>query len=181
MPKWHKEGRFGPGPRLPMDRERRAVWRARLAMFRRAGKITALHEQIGLALLRRLGEDGRLDPSHETITIDAGCSDRTVRRALEALKACGLVLWVQRLVRAGWRVAQTSSAYVLAIGAEIPALLTKVSKRVARTTCPPQQTVTNPAPLCDIREAQRALAGRRKVIEEELRAKFTASSVRVAL
>jgi len=35
---------------------------------------------------RRLGVDGQLDPSHDTIADDVGCCARTVRRALAALK-----------------------------------------------------------------------------------------------
>jgi DNA-binding GntR family transcriptional regulator len=61
--------------------------------------------------------DGQLDPSHDTIADDVGCCARTVRRALAALKALGLVMWQCRLVRAGWRVAQTSNAYLLSLSA----------------------------------------------------------------
>lgn len=113
---WHRGSLFCDGPRLPLCRERRAVWRARLALFRRARKITPLYEDIGLAMLRRLGTDGRLDPSHQTIANDVGCDPRSVRRALAAFRSCGLVLWVQRLVRAGWRAVQTSNAYALTVG-----------------------------------------------------------------
>ena len=69
-----------------------------------------------MALLRRLGQDGRCDPSHATLAADAAVSPRTVRRALAALAACGLVQWTRRLIRVGWRVAQTSCAYVLRRG-----------------------------------------------------------------
>lgn len=117
---WHRASHFGPGPRVPLCRERRAVWRARLVMYRRARKITPLFEDIGLAMLRRLSTDGRLDPSHQTIAADVGCDARSVRRALVAFRSCGLVLWVQRIVRDGWRAAQTSNAYVLTIGEKPP-------------------------------------------------------------
>jgi hypothetical protein len=113
---WHKSSVFGDGPRAPMCRERRAVWRARLMMFRRARKLTPLHEDIGLAMLKRLGTDGRLDPSQQTVADDVGCDPRSVRRALVAFRSCGLVFWVKRLVRDRWRVAQTSNAYALTIG-----------------------------------------------------------------
>lgn len=116
---WHRGSTFGDGPRAPLCRERRAVWRARLQLHRRAGRLTALHEVIGLALLRRLGEDGRLDPTHETIADDAACSTRTVRRALDALRDLGLVVWVRRLVREGWRAAQTSNGYRLTTGSPV--------------------------------------------------------------
>src|SRR4051812_37176993 len=72
---------------------------------------------IGLALLKRLGTTGRCDPSHATLAADAGCkSAKTAERAAAALKALGLLTWVRRLVRSsgtGWRVEQTSNAYVL--------------------------------------------------------------------
>jgi hypothetical protein len=114
---WHRDSLFGDGPRRPLDREQRAVWRARLDLHRRAGRITALHALVGLALARRLGTDGRLDPSHDTIADDTGCSARTVRRALAALAGCGLARWTRRLVRDGWRAVQASSAYELLTGA----------------------------------------------------------------
>ena len=117
--RWHRNSEFGPGPRQPLDREQRAVWRARVELARRAGRITALHAQVGLALLRRLGQDGRLDPSHATLAADAGVGERTVRRALAALAGCGLLRWVRRLARdaaSRWRATQISSAYALSLG-----------------------------------------------------------------
>ena len=89
-------------------------------MHRRAGRITALHEDIGLAMLRRQGANGRLDPSHATIANDAGASPRTVRRALAS---CGLLLWARRIVRIGLCAEQASNAYVLTLGdvSQIPA------------------------------------------------------------
>jgi hypothetical protein len=110
---WHRGSLFDAGPRVPFDREQRAVWRARLDLARRAGRLTALHAAIGTALARRLGQDGRCDPSHQTIAEDAGASVRTVRRALAAMAECGLVRWVRRLVRTGWQAVQTSNAYAL--------------------------------------------------------------------
>ena len=112
---WRRGSLFTAGQHRPLDREQRAVWRARLELARRAGRLTALHAAIGTALARRLGQDGRLDPSHATIAADAGASERTVRRALDAMAACGLVQWARRLVRAGWQAMQTSNAYVLTV------------------------------------------------------------------
>ena len=107
---------FGDGPRLPLCRERRAVWKARLELHRRAGRITDGHAQVAIALLKRLGQDGRCDPSHETLADDSGEARRTVRRALNAMQSLGMVTWARRLVRAGWRAAQTSNAYRLTVG-----------------------------------------------------------------
>jgi hypothetical protein len=53
-----------------------AQWKARVGFLRRAGKLTALHAEIALALARRLGVDGRLDPSHATIA--AGTNERRI-------------------------------------------------------------------------------------------------------
>ena len=118
---WRSGSVFAAGPRRPLDREQRAVWRARLELARRAGRITALHAQVGHALARRLGADGRCDPAHDTLAADAGASPRTVRRALVALAGCGLVQWVKRLVRAGWQAVQTSNSYeLLTSSAPIP-------------------------------------------------------------
>ena len=114
---WHRGSVYGDGPRVPLCRERRAVWKARLTLFRRARRLTPLFEDIGLALLRRLGTDGRLDPAQRTVAEDVGCDERSVRRALAALKACGLVLWVNRLCG---RAVQTSNAYALTTGAKPP-------------------------------------------------------------
>jgi hypothetical protein len=113
---WRRNSEFGPGRRMPLCRERRAVWKARLELFRRAGRITADHTLVGLALIKRLGADGRCDPSHGTLANDSGTSVSTVQRALVKFAACGLAEWARRLVRDGWRTEQTSNAYVLTLG-----------------------------------------------------------------
>lgn len=110
---WLAGSDFGCGPRRKLCREGRRLFRIALDSARRAGRITALHAEVARAMLKRLGEDGRLDPSHATIAADAGCCDRTVRRALVKLAEAGLVTWRRRLVRSGWRVKQTSNAYEL--------------------------------------------------------------------
>jgi hypothetical protein len=46
---------------------------------------------VGAALLRRLGQDGRCDPPHQTLADDSGESISTVKRALAAFRDCGLV------------------------------------------------------------------------------------------
>jgi hypothetical protein len=118
---WRRDSEFGPGRRVRLCRERRAVWRARLDLFRRAGRLTADHALVGEALVKRLGQDGRCDPSHGTLADDSGTSVSTVQRALVKFAACGLAAWSRRLVRAGWRTEQTSNQYVLTLG-EPPAI-----------------------------------------------------------
>jgi hypothetical protein len=101
---------------MAMDRERRAVWKARIELHRRAGRITDGFAFVALAMLRRLGADGRLDPAQGTIAADAGESLSTVKRALGRLRELGLCWWVRRIAREGWRSQQTSNAYCLTLG-----------------------------------------------------------------
>lgn len=112
---WRKDSLFGDGPRRPLDREQRARFRFLLNAHRRVHRIPPLTELVGNALVRRLGVDGQLDPAHATIAGDVGCCCRTVRRALDRLRTLGLLMWQRRLVRVGWRTAQTSNAYLLAL------------------------------------------------------------------
>jgi hypothetical protein len=120
---WHRGSVFGDGHRVPMDREKRAVWKARVEIHRRAGRITDGHSYVALALLKRLGSDGRCDPSHETLSTDSGESLDTVKKALKALYGLGMVDWLRRLIREGTRVRQTSNSYLLMLGqrAGVPA------------------------------------------------------------
>jgi len=116
---WHSGSDFQAGPRRPLDRNTRARWIWRVEAERRAGRLPALQADCARYLLKFLGQDGRLDPAHATIAEMAGASERTVRRALAALAACGLLRWVRRLVSVPWpqggrgarRVEQTSNAY----------------------------------------------------------------------
>lgn len=69
-----------------------------------------------MALVRLLGADGRLDPSHAFLARLAAVSEDTVQRALERMRSLGLLFWRRRLRRdsgTGWRCEQTSNAYVL--------------------------------------------------------------------
>src|SRR3954452_24685278 len=101
---FHAGSLFDAGPWRPLDRNARRIWLTKADRARRDGHITALHVEIGRALLRRLGADGPLDPSHETIAADAGCCARTVGTALRRLRALGLLAWTRRMVRVGRRV-----------------------------------------------------------------------------
>src|SRR4051794_11312358 len=110
---FHAQSQFTAGPRRPLTIGERALWLARLDAARRARRITPGHELVARALLKRLGPDGRLDPTQDTLAHDTGLSDRTVRRALRALADAGLLTWQRRLVQDGRRVVQTSNAYCL--------------------------------------------------------------------
>jgi hypothetical protein len=168
--RWHKDSIFGTGPRMPMDRERRAVWQARIDIHRRAGRITDGEAYVGAALIRRLGQDGRCDPSQATLASDSGESLSTVKRALRALAGLGMVSWVRRLIREGWRTEQTSNAYMLTLGdpAKIPQPACEV--QTARGTVKSYfKTLSRDMPTpAEARAAQAALAERRRVVEAML-------------
>jgi hypothetical protein len=113
MPKW-KPGVFGPGPRVPMDRERRAVFKAKLLLQCRPGRLTIATATIGRVLVDMLGPDGTLCPSLATIAGRARVSVATVKRSLVQLRECGFVHWTRRLVRCavgGWRTEQGPNAW----------------------------------------------------------------------
>jgi hypothetical protein len=82
-------------------------------MHRRPGRLSAGGLQVLVALVRLLGADGRLDPSHATLAALAAVHVATVQRALDRLRELGLLSWQRRLVRDGWQSHQTSNAYVL--------------------------------------------------------------------
>jgi hypothetical protein len=131
---WHRNSVFGDGPRLPLCRERRAVWKARIDINRRAGRITSDFGHVGEALLKRLGKDGRCDPSHETLAKDSGEDVSTVKRGLKAFYACGMVTWVRRLRRDGTHVSQDTNAYVLTLGEPPNIPLVRCDGQSARET-----------------------------------------------
>ena len=116
MPKWRKDSVFGPGRRRPLDRNQRARVGWLVKQDRRHGRLTASGEDVGLALLKMLGEDGQLDPSHATLAACVGCKVSTVQRSLNRMRELGRLSWERRLRRdsaTGWRCEQTSNAYVL--------------------------------------------------------------------
>ncbi len=120
---WHRGSIFGDGSRRSLDREQRARFRYLIRAHRRAGRLTRAALDVGEALLRTLGVSGQCDPAHATIAEDAGCCSRTVRRAIVVMRALGLLRWVQRIVRCGWAVRQSSSQYELLATATAPGLL----------------------------------------------------------
>jgi hypothetical protein len=116
MPRWRRNSIFGTGPRIVLDRERRARFRFLARMHRAAGRLSASGQDLAEALERLLGQDGRLDPSHAFLAAATGASVRTVGRQLARLRDLGLLWWQRRLERSeggAWRCEQTSNAYVL--------------------------------------------------------------------
>jgi predicted DNA-binding transcriptional regulator YafY len=177
MPKFHRRSVFGPGPRRPLDREQRARFKFLATAHRAARHLTADHLDVAEALLRRLGVDGRCDPSRATLAADTGACERTVRRALDRLRTLGLVSWHQRIDRAGWRVVQTSNAYLLMPTAQpnpapvLAAQKVKSSLGVSRSACPSVAAADRPPPsLAEIAAARAALARRQAAVEAQLMA-----------
>jgi hypothetical protein len=125
---------------------------------------------VGEALVKRLGEDGRCDPSYACLATDADCSVRTVQRACDAMRALGLLRWTRRLMRNGPYVEQTSNAFELtpaSAAATLPSGSTRLGDGqkgrqtdfVDITYCPPPH---------EIAAAQAALARARAIMEQRL-------------
>ena len=114
---WHAGSLFTAGPRRPLTISDRALWLARLHRALADQALAGKEYLVGRALLRLLGQEGRLDPAQDTLATIAACSRRTAQRALERLRDLGLVRWTRRLVRRGWRAEQASNAYELVPGA----------------------------------------------------------------
>jgi hypothetical protein len=163
---WRRDSLFGEGPRRALGREQRARFRFLLSAHRRAHRLTPTTETIGNSLVRRLGTDGRLDPSHDTIATDVGCCARTVRRALDRLKEVGLLMWQRRIVRCGWRTAQSSNAYLLLIKPAENLVPACDGQNVRQTI---KKQIQSQAPLStDVHSAVAALARRRLAVEQAL-------------
>ncbi len=169
---WHRNSVFGDGPRQSLCRERRAVWKARIDINRRAGRVTSDFGHVGEALLKRLGKDGRCDPSLQTLAKDSGEDVSTVTRALKAFYACGMVTWVRRLRRNGTRVSQDTNAYMLTLGEPPNIPLVRCDRQSAQETGSldlSRELTSIPAPFAaTIAIAQAALAERRRAIEARL-------------
>lgn len=135
----HMRGRrekvFGEGRPLPLDREAklRILVLAR-AMMRKTekrkhyGRVTAKALAVLQVLLFQFhnARSGLCFPSYDKIGEKADCAHSTVAKAIEALEACGILSWVNRLKRvreisrdlfgnitARVRVLRTSNAYRL--------------------------------------------------------------------
>jgi hypothetical protein len=141
-----------------------------LHAHRRARRLTRAGLDVGEALVKRLGENGRLDPSYACLATDADCDKRTVGRALADTRDLGLLRWTRRLVRNGPYVEQTSNAYELtpaSAAATLPSGSTRIGDGqkgrqtdfVDITYCPPSNK---------LQEAQAALARVRARMEQRL-------------
>jgi hypothetical protein len=129
-----REKVFGPGPRLPLDRNAKVrVKELARALLRKteAGKHYGIVTAKALAVLDALlwgfhnAKEGRCDPSYQAIAKRADCAPSTVGLALKALELAGILSWVNRITRVRdhdrdlfghwvtrWRIVRTSNAYL---------------------------------------------------------------------
>jgi len=73
----------------------RRLWLAKLER-----QLTANAYLIGRVMVRMARKTGALWPSRAHLAIEAGCSEKTVARAHQAMAALGLLVWQRR--RARW-------------------------------------------------------------------------------
>jgi len=170
---WRKDSIFGPGPRVVLDREQRAQFRAKLNLQRRPGRLTIAAARVGRVLVDLLGPDGRLDPSHEFLAERACVHIATIKRALDQLRSFGFLDWTRRLIRYGSRCEQTSNAYVLRLPSceahfARAAFLAQPRKKDACARANPEPGIWSVGDAVK-QAAQEALARRRAVIEQRLR------------
>jgi Helix-turn-helix domain len=125
---------FGPGPRVPLDREAKVrvmayarAWNARHRQpGQHRGPLTRATTEVLEALLWGFHNagTGACFPSYAAIATKAACCRDTVREAIRALERAGVLTWVNRIVRervrerdlfgqwaTRWRVLRTSNAY----------------------------------------------------------------------
>jgi hypothetical protein len=164
---WYRGSIFGEGRRVPLDRNQRARFRYLLLAHRRARRLTRAGLDVGEALVKRLGEDGRCDPSQATLARDSDCSDRTVRSALAAMRDLGLLRWDRRLIRTEWRAEQTSNQYELipTLGSIEPEVRVPAC---GGNFCRETPLVLIQKPAHEVRAAQEVLAEVRRQMEQRM-------------
>jgi hypothetical protein len=165
---WHRGSIFGDGRRVPLDRNQRARFRYLLHAHHRAGRLTRAGRDAGKALLKRLGPDGRLDPSHETLAGDVACSESTIGRSLVRMRDLGLLRWQRRLTRIGWRAEQTSNAYELVPGAPAPMLPVRPPVCCDRQGDGETRFIEIQRPAIEVEVARKALERVRVAMEQRM-------------
>jgi DNA-binding transcriptional MocR family regulator len=89
-----------------------SAFRSMLWNLKQGRRITASAHAVLHQLAGFTGPRGTF-PSHETIAARAGCSTRTVIRALEAAYALGIVERTKRMMKKGARLVRCSNDYTL--------------------------------------------------------------------
>ena len=109
-PRRHRRDKvFGPGPRVPLDREAKVrvmayakAWNARHRLpGQHRGPLTRATGEVLEALLWGFhnADSGACFPSYEAIAAKAECCRDTVCEAIKALAFAGVLTWVNRIVR----------------------------------------------------------------------------------
>lgn len=89
------------------------IWTRRLQTERTARNLTRCYVDVLEKLLSFRGRGGGIWPSHEALAKRADTSVRTVRRALAEGLRLGLVFWMPRHKRDGWRRIRDTNRYFL--------------------------------------------------------------------
>ena len=87
------------------------TWTARVWAEFRAGNLTRAGRDVLLTLATFRGHGGAAWPSHATLAGRAGCCVSTVQAALRAARELGMIAWIERRMRSGWRSLQSSNLY----------------------------------------------------------------------
>jgi DNA-binding transcriptional MocR family regulator len=89
-------------------------WTSQVWTEFRARRLTPFGRDVLLRLASFRGRKGLIFPSHQALADRARCSVRTVKRALDAGAALGLVRWIERRIKVGhWATERTSNLYEL--------------------------------------------------------------------
>jgi hypothetical protein len=97
----------GFGTEMPMT-----TWTDRVWHEFRAGNLSRARRDVLLTLEHYRG-CGEIRPSHAILAERAGCSVKTVQRALADAQALGLVDWAERRIWRDWRWLRTTNRYFL--------------------------------------------------------------------
>ena len=113
-------GKLRPEPSIGGPRHNRGptmveTWTGRIWREFHAKTLTRAYRDVMSTLHSYRGRRGLAFPSHETLASRAGCKVRTVGRALKHARTLGLVSWVKRRVRQGWRSLRTSNLYWMGV------------------------------------------------------------------
>lgn len=99
------------------------AWNKRIEAEYDAGNIPNLQKYVLLSLPSFRGYGGQIFPSHQALAdrvrmlFRCRCSTKTVERALKQGRSLGLLFWLPRHRRDGWRRLRTSNLYFINIPA----------------------------------------------------------------
>jgi hypothetical protein len=124
-PLYHRGSQFGPPERRKLDRNMRVrllyLAKALDQRTRQKGQHGGMLKRTGIEVLRQLlftflnMQTGACFPSHEQIARAAGCCIETVRKAIRALEAAGIVQTIRRKIVATFTSRQHRARYDVAV------------------------------------------------------------------